>query len=151
MVYRYRVLESSDAKKQTVDDPNNSTFKNTRAPTIPEEDVKYVPTKHDFDNHIEWPVFTGTYQQSMTLIPISNGRSLQVRNMLDVLVRYHFNTHISRPLLTGTRRKYKVNQRTDVIKDKSGKKLFDTETASDEMTHLHLGYFERSGVSMAGF
>ena len=31
-------------------------------------------------------------------------------------------------MLTGTRRKYKVNRRGDVIKDKSGKKLFDTET-----------------------
>ena len=48
--------------------------------------------------------------------------------MLYVLVRHHFNTHISRPLLTGTRRKYKVNQRGDVIKDKSGKGLFDTDT-----------------------
>ena len=48
--------------------------------------------------------------------------------MLYVLVRHNFNTHISRPLLTGNRRKYKVNQRGDVIKDKSGKELFDTET-----------------------
>ena len=48
--------------------------------------------------------------------------------MLDVLVQHHFNTHISRPLLTGNRCKYKVNRRGDVIKDRSGKELFDTET-----------------------
>ena len=36
-----------------------STFKNPRAPTITEEDAKYVPTKHDFDTHIEQPVFIG--------------------------------------------------------------------------------------------
>ena len=48
--------------------------------------------------------------------------------MLDVLVQHHFNTHISWPLLTGNRRKYKVNRRGDVIKDKSGKGIFDTET-----------------------
>ena len=45
-----------------------------------------------------------------------------------VLVRYHFNTHVSRPLLTGNRRKYKVNRRGNIIKDKSGKEIFDTET-----------------------
>ena len=78
-------------KNETVDDPNNATFKNPRAPTIPEEDAKYVPTKHDFDTHIERPVFTGPYQKIMTLIPILNSRSLQVSNMLDVLVHhYHF-------------------------------------------------------------
>ena len=93
-------------KNETVDEPNNATFKNPRAPTIPEEDAKYVPTKHEFDIHIERPVFTCTYQQkSMTLIPISNGQSLQVSKMLDVLVQHTFKTHISRPLLTGTRRK----------------------------------------------
>ena len=31
-------------------------------------------------------------------------------------------------MLTGTQRKYKVNRRGDVIKDKSGKNVFDTET-----------------------
>ena len=46
-------------KNVTVDEPNNATFKNPRAPTIPEEDTKYVPTKHDFDTHIEREVFTG--------------------------------------------------------------------------------------------
>ena len=45
-----------------------------------------------------------------------------------MLVQHHFNTHIYRPFLTGTRRKYKVNQRSDVIKENSGKKRFDTET-----------------------
>ena len=68
------------------------------------------------------------YQKSMTLIPILNGPSLQVSKMLHVLVQHPFNTHISRPLLTSNRRKYKVNRRGDVIKDKSEKKLFDTET-----------------------
>ena len=48
--------------------------------------------------------------------------------MLYVLVRHHFNTHISRHSLTGNQRKYKVNRRGDVIKDKSGKEIFDTET-----------------------
>ena len=53
MVSRYRVLESSEAKKNdTVDEPNNATFKNPHAPTITQEDAKYVPTKHDFDTHI---------------------------------------------------------------------------------------------------
>ena len=52
----WRVLKP---KNETVDEPNNATFKNPRASTIPEEDSKYVPTKHDFDTHIEWPVFTG--------------------------------------------------------------------------------------------
>ena len=52
----WRVLKP---KNETVDEPNNATFKNPRAPTIPEEDAKYVPTKHDFDTHIERPVFTG--------------------------------------------------------------------------------------------
>ena len=47
--------------------------------------------------------------------------------MLYVLVQHNFNTHISRPLLTGNRRKYKVNRRGDVIKVKSGQELFDTE------------------------
>ena len=73
-------------KNETVDDRNNVTFKYPRAPTIPEEDAKYVPTKHDFDTHIEQPVFTGTYQQSMTLVPILNSLSLQVSKMLDILV-----------------------------------------------------------------
>ena len=45
-----------------------------------------------------------------------------------VLVRYHFNTHVSRPLLTGNRRKYKVNRHGDVIKDKLWKERFDTDT-----------------------
>ena len=48
--------------------------------------------------------------------------------MLDVLVQHHFNTHISRTFLTGTRYKYKVNRRSNVIKNKSGSKLFDTDT-----------------------
>ena len=48
--------------------------------------------------------------------------------MLDVLVQHNFNTHISRSLLTGTRKKYKVNRGIDVIKDKSGKECFDTDT-----------------------
>ena len=52
----WRVLKP---KNQKVDEPNNTTFKNPRAPTITEEDDKYVPTKHDFDTHIERPVFTG--------------------------------------------------------------------------------------------
>ena len=69
-----------------------------------------------------------TYQQSMTLIPILNGRSLQVSKVIYVLARHNFNTHISRPLLTGNRYKYKVNRRGDVIMDKSGKEIFDTET-----------------------
>ena len=69
-----------------------------------------------------------TYQQSITLIPILNGRYLQVSKVLYVLVRHNFNTHVSRPLLTGNRRKYKVNRRGNVIKDKSGKEIFDTET-----------------------
>ena len=47
--------------------------------------------------------------------------------MLDVLLQHHLNTHISWYFLTGIQRKYKVNRRGDVIKDKSGKKLFDTE------------------------
>ena len=95
----WRVLKP---KNETVDEPNNATFKNPCAPTIPEEDAKYVPKKHDFDTHIKQQVFTGTYQQSITLIPISNGRCLQVIKMLYVLVHYNFNTHIYRPLLTGT-------------------------------------------------
>ena len=94
----WRVLKP---KNETVDEPNNATFKNPRAPTIPEEDAKYVPTKHDFDTHIERPFFIGTFQQSMTLIPISNGRSLQVSKMLDVLEQHNLNTHIYWPLLTG--------------------------------------------------
>ena len=104
----WRVLKP---KNETADEPNNATFKNPRAPTIPEEDAKYVPTKYYYDTHIKRPVFAGTYQQSMTLIPTSNGRSLQVSKMLDFLVQHYFNTHISWPLLTGTRRKYKVNRR----------------------------------------
>ena len=51
----WRVLKP---KNETVDEPNNAIFKNPRAPTITEEDAKYVPTKHDFDTHIERPVFT---------------------------------------------------------------------------------------------
>ena len=47
-------------KNETLDEPNNATFKNPCAPTIPEEDAKYVPTNHDFDAHIERLVFTGT-------------------------------------------------------------------------------------------
>ena len=74
-----------------------------------------------------------TYQQSMTLIPISNDQSLQVSKMLYVLVRHHFNTHISWPFLTVNRRKYRVNRRGDVINDKSGKELFDTETKNESM------------------
>ena len=58
-----------------VDEPNNATFKNPRAPTIPEEHAKYVPTKHDFDTHIKRPVFTDTYKQIMTLISILDGRT----------------------------------------------------------------------------
>ena len=77
----WRVLK---AKNETVDEQNNATFKNPCAPTIPEEDAKYVPTKHDFHTHIKRLVFTGTYQQIMTLIPISNGQSLQVSKILDV-------------------------------------------------------------------
>ena len=38
---------------------NNATLKNPRAPTITEKDAKYVPKKHDFDTHIERPVFKG--------------------------------------------------------------------------------------------
>ena len=64
----------------------------------------------------------------MTLIPISNGRSLQVSKVLYVLVRHNFNTHISWPLLTVNQRKYKVNRRGDVIKDKSGKEFFGADT-----------------------
>ena len=46
-------------KNKTVDDPNNATFKNPLAPTITEEYDKYVPTKNEFDTHIERLVFTG--------------------------------------------------------------------------------------------
>ena len=46
-------------KNETFDEPNNATFKNPCAPTIIEEDAKYVPTKYDFDTHIERPIFTG--------------------------------------------------------------------------------------------
>ena len=52
----WRVLKP---KNETVDEPNNATFKNPCALTITEEYAKYVPTKHDFDTHIEKPVFTG--------------------------------------------------------------------------------------------
>ena len=52
----WRVLKP---KNETVDEPNNATFKNPRAPTITEKDAKYVTTNHDFDTHIEWPVFKG--------------------------------------------------------------------------------------------
>ena len=52
----WRVLKP---KNEEVDEPNNATFKNPRAPTIPEIDAEYVPTKHDFDTHITRPVFTG--------------------------------------------------------------------------------------------
>ena len=52
----WRVLKP---KNETVNDPNNATFKNPRAPTITEEDAKYGPTKHDFDTHIKRPVSTG--------------------------------------------------------------------------------------------
>ena len=52
----WRVLKP---KNEKVDEPNNATFKNPRAPTIPEIDAEYVPTKHDFDTHITRPVFTG--------------------------------------------------------------------------------------------
>ena len=45
-----------------------------------------------------------------------------------ILVQHNFNTHISWTLLTGDRRKYKVKRRGDIIKDKSGKELFDTYT-----------------------
>ena len=48
--------------------------------------------------------------------------------MLYVLVQHNFNTHISRPLLTGNQRKYKVNRRGDIIKENSGKELFDAKT-----------------------
>ena len=48
-------------KNETVDEPNNTTFKNPRAPTITEKDAKYVTTNHDFDTHIEWPVFKGKH------------------------------------------------------------------------------------------
>ena len=48
--------------------------------------------------------------------------------MLYVLVQHHFNTRISWPLLTGNQLKYKVNHRGNVIKEKSGKEIFDTET-----------------------
>ena len=64
----------------------------------------------------------------MTSIPISNGRYLQVSKLIYILVQHNFNTRISRPLLTGNRRKYKVNRQGDVIKDKLGKEIFDTET-----------------------
>ena len=52
----WRVLKP---KNETFGEPNNATFKNPREPTIPEEDAKYVPTKHDFDIHTKRPVFTG--------------------------------------------------------------------------------------------
>ena len=52
----WRVLKP---KNETVDEPNNATFKNPRAPTITEEDAKYAPTKHDSDTHIKRPVYTG--------------------------------------------------------------------------------------------
>ena len=52
----WRVLKQ---KNETVDDPNNPTFKNTCAPTFTEEDAKYVPTKYDIDNYIKRPVCTG--------------------------------------------------------------------------------------------
>ena len=45
----WRVLKP---KNETVDEPNNATFKNPRAPNIAEEDAKYVPTNHEFDTHI---------------------------------------------------------------------------------------------------
>ena len=40
--------------------------------------------------------------------------------------RAHTITEEDAKLLTGNRRKYKVNRRGDVIKDNSGKGLFDT-------------------------
>ena len=45
----WRVLKPTN---ETVDKPNKATFKNPCAPTIPEEDAKYVPTNHDFYTHI---------------------------------------------------------------------------------------------------
>ena len=61
MVSRYRVFESSKAKNETVDEPNNATFKNPLAPTITEEDDKYLPTKHEFYTHIQRLVFIGKH------------------------------------------------------------------------------------------
>ena len=55
----WRVLQSNT---ESVDEPDNDTFKNPRAPTIPEEHAQYVPTKHDFDTHFDRPVFTGKHQ-----------------------------------------------------------------------------------------
>ena len=77
-------------KNETVDEPNNATFKI----------LLHLLLQRKMLN---------THQQSMTLIPISNGRYLQVSNMLYVLVRHPFNTHIYWPLFTGNQLKYKVN------------------------------------------
>ena len=68
------------------------------------------------------------YQQSMTFIPILNGRSLQVSKVLYVLVRHNFNAHISWPFLIGNCSKYKVNRRRNSIKENSGKEIFNAET-----------------------
>ena len=68
----WRVLKP---KTESVDEPQNSTFKNPRAPTIPEEDAEYVPLKHDFDIEFERPAFTGTkekYRMNRRGIPIKD-------------------------------------------------------------------------------
>ena len=68
--------------------------------------------------------------------------------MIDVLVQHHFNTHISRPLLTGNQRKYKVNRRGDVIKDKSGKKILISRQEEKDVWTLNLIFVMRSELEI---
>ena len=44
---------------EVVEEPDNPTFKNPRAPTIEEDEAQFVPVKHDFDITFDRPVFTG--------------------------------------------------------------------------------------------
>ena len=49
-----------------VEQPLNPRFKNARAPTIPEEDSKHIPVKHNFARIFDRPVFRALFNAIVT-------------------------------------------------------------------------------------
>jgi hypothetical protein len=47
--------------EEAVSEPDNTSFKKPRAPTVPEEDAATVPVKFNFDEAFDRPVFAGKY------------------------------------------------------------------------------------------
>ena len=54
-----------------VEEPLNLRFKNARTPTIPEEDSKHIPEKHNFARIFNRPVFRALFN---AIVTFSNGR-----------------------------------------------------------------------------